>query len=72
MNKKGQISLFAFWKVLIAGVLFFPLLSIYKDFKPQLVATITNPIILLIIAIVPFAYWFGVAFLFVNTMRGNA
>ena len=71
-SKKAQASIIAFWKVAVAIVLFFPLLSIYNDIKPNLMVSISNPYILLILTFVPFVYWIGVGFLFVNTLRGNA
>lgn len=71
-SKKAQTSIIAFWKVFFAGALFFPLLSIYNDFKPHLLASISNPFIIFAIVVVPFVYWIGVAFLFVNTLKGVA
>jgi len=69
-SKNGQVTLIAFFKVLVAVLLFFPLLSIYGDFRPYLLETITNPFIVFIIVILPFVYWIGVAFLFINTIKG--
>jgi hypothetical protein len=71
MDKKAQSSIFAFWKLLLAILFFIPFLHIYKEFAPLLKSTISNPFILFVITIVPFIYWIAVAFLFVNTMRGN-
>jgi hypothetical protein len=71
-SKKGQASLIAFWRVFVAIALFFPLLSIYSSIKPDLMAAISNPFILFVLAIVPFVYWVGVAYLFVNTLKGGA
>jgi hypothetical protein len=69
-SKKGQASIIAFWKVIFAGALFFPLISIYNDFKPHLMESITNPFIIFVVVVLPFVYWIGVAFLFVNTLKG--
>lgn len=71
-SKKAQVSIISFWKVFVAALLFIPFIKMYSQIKPDLIASLSNPFIIFILIIAPFAYWVGVAFLFVNTLRGNA
>jgi len=70
MNKKGQTSILAMWKVAVGIALFFPFMHFYTAIKPDLLAGLTSGFLKFLLIITPFVYWVAIAFLFVNTLRG--